>query len=81
MLAGVGAGGGHGGHAAALLVGEAADPQTLGTLEEGVEGVLGHVDLAVVHELEQGVQVVVADITEHDDRVLTRVALNSIKKN
>ena len=75
MLAGVGAGGGHGGHAAALLVGEAADPQTLGTLEEGVEGVLGHVDLAVVHEVQQAVHVLVLDVAQHDDGVLAWVLL------
>ena len=59
----------------AVRVCEAADLETLGGLEEGVELVLRHVHLAVVHELEQGEEVVILDVSQDYDGVLARVAL------
>ena len=58
-----------------LIVCEAADFQRLGSLEKGVELLLGHIHLTIVHELEQGVEVLVSDVTQDDDRVLTRIVL------
>jgi len=45
--------------------------QGLSDLEEACELVLGDVDLAPVHVLEDGLHIRVADVLEHDDRVGT----------
>ena len=58
-----------------VRVGEADDLEALGRLEERVQLVLRHDHLAAVHELQQGGHVVVLDVSQDDDGVLTGVAL------
>ena len=48
--------------------------ELLGDGEEGVEVVLGHIHLAVIHKVEDGLQVSVLDPLEVEQRVLVRVA-------
>ena len=55
------------------------DLEQLGRLEEGGEVGLGHVDLAHVDELEDGVEVNKRDITQEEDGVLP--AGNTCKMN
>lgn len=58
-----------------LLLRESRDAQHFGGLKEGLQGLLVHVDLAVVDELHQGVQVHEVDILQQYDRVFAGCAL------
>ena len=49
----------------ALLLGEALDLERLGDLEELVELLLGHVDLAVVHEVQDVLHILGGDSPEN----------------
>ena len=65
-----------------VVVRQTSDLQALCRFEKGVELVLGNIHLPVVHELEQGEEVIVFDVSQHDDWVLAGVALkleNGIK--
>lgn len=52
---------------------EALDLQHLGGLDDVRQPLLGHVHLAVVHEVDEGFQVAVSDILQDHYRVLARV--------
>ena len=56
-----------------VVLGEPLHPELLGHGEEGVELLLRHVHLAVVHEVEHGHEVRVLDALEVEQRVLVAV--------
>ena len=58
-----------------VVVCQTADLQGFRRFEKGVQLVLGHVHLPVVHELEQREEIVVLDVAQDDYRVLAWVAL------
>jgi len=58
-----------------LLLRESRDAQHFGGLEEGLQGLLVHVDLAVVDELHQRMQVHEVHILQQYDRVFAGCAL------
>ena len=53
-----------------VVLSQTLDLQILGQSEEGVEVVLRYGDLAMVHEVQGGHQVGVADATQVNERVL-----------
>ena len=55
------------------VLSEALDLEILRDSEEGIELLLGNVNLALVHELEHGDQVVIEDALEIKQRMLVRV--------
>lgn len=61
-------------------LGETADPEHLGGLQERAEVPLVDVYLAVVDELDQRLQVVEHDILQHDHGVLARRTLRGTNK-
>ena len=76
-------GGGGPGHGRGLVlahVGQALDLEPLSHLEEGGEVLLVHGDLAPVHELQESLHLVIADILQKDDWVLVgRVVKHGLK--
>ena len=58
-----------------VVVRQTPDLQGFRRFEKGVQLVLGHVHLPIVHELEQREEIVVLDVAQDDYRVLARVAL------
>ena len=60
------------------MVQQALDLQHLGCPEEGVEPVLLHLDLSLVHEVQEQAKIDFSDVSEYHYRVLTRVALENI---
>ena len=76
-------GGGGPGHGRGLVlahVGQALDLEPLGHLEEGGEVLLVYGDLAPVHELQESLHLVIADILQKDDWVLVgRVVKHGLK--
>ena len=62
-------------HLVSLLVGQALDLEQLGHLEELGQLLLGHVHLAVVHEVQQQLHVVLTDVSQDHDRMRVRVRL------
>ena len=66
---GLGLGRGGGGGVVVADLGQPLDLEALGHLEEAVEVLLVDGDLAAVHELEQGLHLLVADVAEEDDGV------------
>ena len=55
------------------VLSEALDLEVLRDGEEGIELLLGNVNLALVHKLEHGDQVVIEDALEVQKRMLVRV--------
>ena len=66
-----------------LAFGQAFDFKGRSRFEEGLEPVLLDTDLAVVHEVEDGGQILAFGLPEDDDRVLARVLFqkSSIKRS
>lgn len=60
------------------VVQQAFDLQHLGGAEEGVEPVLLHLDLALVHEVQEEPQVDLSHVAQYHYRVLTGVTLKNI---
>ena len=60
------------------MVQQSLDLQHLRGPKEGVEPVLLHLDLALVHEVEEEAEVDLSHVSEYHYRVLTRVALKNI---
>ena len=60
------------------VVQQAFDLQHLGGAEEGVEPVLLHLDLALVHEVEEEAEVHLTHVSQYHYRVLTGVTLKNI---
>jgi len=56
-------------------LGESLDLQTLGSPQESGQLVLSNINLAGVHELEDGGEMVEGHVFEDDDRMLGRVLL------
>ena len=56
------------------------DVKLLGEGEEAVELLLHHVHLALVHEVEDGLQVRVLDPPQVEERVLVRIAPQDVPK-
>lgn len=63
------------------MVQQALDLQHLRSPEEGVDPVLVHLHLPGVHEGQQEPEVLLPDVPEDDDRVLTGVTLKKENKN
>ena len=61
------------------MVKQAFDLQHLGGAEEGVESLLLHLDLALVHEVEEEAEVLLPHVPQDHDRVLAGVALQHKK--
>jgi hypothetical protein len=53
-------------------------PEVLGHREEGVELLLGHVDLAHVHEVQHGEELLVLDTLQVQERVLVGITPEDI---
>ena len=60
------------------MVKQAFDLQHLGGAEEGVESLLLHLNLALVHEVQEEPEVNLSHVSQYHYRVLTGVALKNI---
>ena len=58
-----------------IVLCQSFDFQFLGDGKEVVEVLLSHVDLAVVHEVKDGLEIIVLDALQVEERVLVRILL------